>query len=100
MIIPINDKYRIATDRYQWKIEEVRRRKGKPEWNPILFYATFDRALKDLGELMVRQSDAETLAEALLDIENVCTTISQAFPMHLMEETTRRIREAGEEMRH
>jgi len=35
--------------------------------------------LEGLGELMVRQSDVATLADALAEVENVATTLSQAL---------------------
>ena len=79
MIIPINNKYRIASDQYQWIVQSKRTRNGSLEWEARLFYPTFRMALGSLGELMVRESKAETLAEALTDVKNITTRLSQAL---------------------
>ena len=79
MIIPINDLYRICSDEYQWIIQKKRNRKGKEDWASRHYYSTFDSAVRSLGELMVRQSKADTLVSALAEVENVATTLSQAL---------------------
>ena len=79
MIIPVDEQFRIATDPNQWMVEKARTRNGKKDWAPKLFYPTFESALKGLGELMVRRSNAETLADALLDVNEIATTLSQAL---------------------
>ena len=79
MIIPINDQYRISSDEYQWIIQTKRNRKGKKDWQARFYYPTLKAALEGLGELMVRQSDVVTLADALAEVENVATTLSQAL---------------------
>ena len=83
MIIPVNEQYRIATDPYQWMVEKARIRNGKKDWEPKLFYPSFKSALKGLGELMVRRSDAQTLADAIADVEKVSTTLSQALTIRI-----------------
>ena len=80
MELEINNKYRITSDKYQWTIQEKRTRKGEDDWNSILYYATFEHAINGLRELMVRLSDANTLTDALRDVENVTTQLSQAIP--------------------
>ena len=79
MIIPINTQYRIVSDEYQWIIQRIRTRKGKEDWQARLYYPTLKAALEGLGELMVRQSDVATLVDALVEVENVATTLSQAL---------------------
>ena len=79
MIIPINDLYRICSDEYQWIIQKKRNRKGKKDWASCHYYPTFESAVRSLGELMVRQSKADTLVSALAEVENVATTLSQAL---------------------
>ena len=79
MIIPINDKYRLKSDEYQWIIERKRTRKGEEDWQARLFYPTVKAAVQGIGELMVRQSKANTLVDALEAVENVATTLSQAL---------------------
>ena len=83
MIIPVNEHYRITTDPNQWMVEKARTRNGKKDWAPKLFYPTFESALKGLGELMVRLSDAQTLVDAIRDVEKVSTTLSQALTIRI-----------------
>ena len=49
MIIPINDKYRIKSDEYQWIIERMRTRKGEEDWQARLFYPTVKAAVQEPG---------------------------------------------------
>ena len=79
MIIPINERNRITSDEYQWIIQKKRSRKGKEDWASRHYYPTFESAVRSLGELMVRQSKADTLVSALAEVENVATTLSQAL---------------------
>ena len=83
MIIPVNEHYRIATDPNQWMVEKARTRNGNKEWEAKLFYPTFESALKGLGQLMVRLSEAETLVDAVRDVEKVSTTLSQALTIRI-----------------
>ena len=79
MMIPINDRYRISSDRYQWMIQEARTRKGDKVWESKWFFGTFPAAVKGLWELMVRESEAQTLVDALADAEKITTTLSHAL---------------------
>ena len=83
MVIPINDHYQIASDARQWMIQEARKRNGRTVWQSKYYFGTFESAVKDLGELMVRESEAQTLADALDDVEKVATTLSQALTPQL-----------------
>ena len=83
MMIPINEQFRIKSDSRQWMIERKRIRQGKESWEARLYFGTLKACLKDLGELMVRTSKANTLADALKDVENVATTLSQALTPQL-----------------
>jgi len=79
MNLPINEQYRISSDANQWILQKSRTRKGVQEWESIAFYTDLDQLVKSLKNRMVRESDATTLAEALVAIENVTTTLSQAL---------------------
>ena len=85
MMIPINDQLRINSDSRQWMIERKRMRKGKESWEARLYFGTLKAAVKDLGELMVRESKANTLVKALEDVEKVTTTLCQALTPQLEE---------------
>ena len=79
MIIPINARYRIVSDEYQWIIQRIRTRKGKEDWQARLYYPDLKAAVEGLGELMVRQSKADTLVSALVAAEEVATQLSHAL---------------------
>ena len=87
MIIPINQQYRITTDPYQWIIQTKRTKYGKEEWRAETYHPTFESALQSLGELLVRQSNAETLADALEAVKTVTTQLSQALTIDISELT-------------
>ena len=79
MLIQINDQFRIKSDSMQWMIQRRRTRNGKQSWESKLFFPTLQGAINELGELMVRESQAQTLADALVVVENVTTVLSQAL---------------------
>ena len=83
MLIQINDQTRIKSDSMQWMIQRRRTRNGEPSWESKLFFPTLQGAINELGELMVRESQVQTLADALVVVENVTTTLSQALTTHL-----------------
>ena len=78
MKLRINDQYQITTDEYQYIVNRKRTRKGKLDWDAESYHPTFQGALQHIGERLVRDSDAQTLADAIADVENVTTTLSQA----------------------
>ena len=83
MLIPINDQFRIKSDSMQWMIQTRRSRNGKKSWESKLFFPTLQGAINELGELMVRESKAQTLADALVAVESVTTVLSQALTSRL-----------------
>ena len=83
MLIPINDQFCIKSDSMQWMIQRRRTRNGKQSWESKLFFPTLQGAINEIGELMVRESQVQTLADALVAVENVTTTLSQALTARL-----------------
>ena len=83
MILHINDRFRITSDSRQWIIQQARTRNGHKSWQSKWFFPTFESALRELGQLMVRTSDADTLADALEEVDTVTTTLSQALTPQL-----------------
>tara|TARA_B100000029_G_C17178852_1_gene816172 strand:+ start:120 stop:407 length:288 start_codon:yes stop_codon:yes gene_type:complete len=82
LIIPIDEQYRIATDPYQWMVQKKRTRRNKEDWQSQTYHSTFESAVRELGERMVRESKANTLVDALADLEKITTTLSQALTPH------------------
>ena len=93
MLIPINDRFRITSDSRQWMIQRRRSRNGKEKWESRHYFGTLKAALKDLGELMVRESKTDTLADALEAVEKVTTTLCHALTPQLEQLLEVRARE-------
>jgi len=79
MILPIDNKWRLAGTSHAWTIEKSRLKKGKKTWEAIKWYGSLESATKALGDLMVRSSEAKTLADALLEVQNVSAKLCQAL---------------------
>jgi len=77
--IDINTDYRITSDSHQWIVQKRRIRKGNQDWESVAFLASLPTALEWLRERLVREGEAETLTDALGEIETVTTTLSQAL---------------------
>ena len=91
MNIPIGEDYLISSDEHCWTVKKKRTRKGRVDWRSMTYHPTFTQAIQDLGQRWVRESEANTLAEALVAVENVTTQLSEALP------TTLRIKILNEE---
>ena len=83
MEILINEKYRLSSDEYQWIVQKRRSRKGKLDWTNLEYHSRLDSAVRSLGELMVRRSKANTLVDALKEVETIATTLSHALTPHI-----------------
>ena len=85
MILPIDDHYRIAGDKQSWSIQHLRKRRDKTTgeaktvWESYSWFTSLESAVNYLGEMLVRTSDAQTLAEALAETERVTTMLSRAL---------------------
>ena len=85
MIIPINDKYRINSDSYQWFAQQyrgmVKDKNGNmvESWKSVMYYPTIDGLVRGLSQRMLRESKVDTLALALLEVESVCNTLKTAL---------------------
>ena len=88
MIIQIDEQYRVTTDPYQWIVQKKRSRKGKEDWKSQTYHTSFQSALQSIGERLVRGSDAETLVDALADVEKAITILSQARTLQLEQVLT------------
>ena len=83
LIIRINEQYRVATDPYQWIIQRKRTRKGNEVWESLTNHPPADAAVRSLRHRMVRESKAQTLADALVAVENGTTVLCQALTSRL-----------------
>lgn len=89
MILPINDGYRLAGNQHCWTIQRIRTRKHRrirevlEAWEDIRWYTSIEGAGNGLAELLLRTSDAQTLAEVLAEAKNVAATLGQALRPHV-----------------
>jgi len=79
VILPIDDEYRIKGDKHSWAIQKGRIKKGEISWQSISWFTSIESTVNNLGQLMVRTSDAKTLAEALVEIEKIATLLTHAL---------------------
>ena len=79
MIIPIDGEYRIKGDKHSWAIQKGRIKKGEITWESISWFTSIKHTVNHLGQLMVRTSDAKTLGDALIAVEEIATKLSQAL---------------------
>jgi hypothetical protein len=88
LILPIDHKHRLAADRYGWRVEQYkpRQRQGK-QWIPILWYSTLESAVNGLVHLRLRTCGAQTLQDALVELERVSARLSTALHPHFTVET-------------
>ena len=78
-IISINEEYRLIADKQKWSIQHPRTRKGEKDWESKSYHPNCGSALKELRDLMVRTSGAETVADLLEAIETASTALSQSL---------------------
>ncbi len=79
MILPIDDEYRIKGDKHSWAIQKGRIKKGEITWESVSWFNSLESTVNHLGNLMVRTSNAQTLADALKEIEKVTTLLTHAL---------------------
>ena len=80
MNIQITPEYRISSDVYQWKVEKhAPTKQDGNNYKSISYHNTVQGAVNSLGQRMIRTSEAQTLADALKDVENVTETLTHAF---------------------
>ncbi len=89
MILPIDDDYRIMGNKYSWSIQKGRMKGGEITWESVSWFTSLESTVSHLGDLMVRTSDAQNLGDALIDVENIATKLSQALTSKF--EVTRKV---------
>jgi len=85
MILHIDNNYRLAGSTEGWIIEESRAKKGKRVWQATKWYSSLEEATKNLVDLMVRTSDAQTLTDALVEVEIAVDKLCQALTTHIID---------------
>jgi hypothetical protein len=73
MIIPINDKYRISSDKRQWilQIPCAVTKKTPSGWKHEQYYTTLQHLMDNLPERLLRESNAVGIAEGLVEVKRI-----------------------------
>jgi len=84
MILPINDKYRIASDSRQWIVQTpVKTSKKYPDgWQSSSYYVSLPQLVDALCDRMLRESHATGVAEGLEEVKRIWRTLTHALAPH------------------
>lgn len=89
MIIKIDDEWRLKSDQYCWRVEKfshIDKKSGDNVWRAEMYYPTIEKAARGLAQRLLRDSDAQTLANALKDVELISDKLCEAFKPHVKVE--------------
>src|SRR5215212_10005320 len=75
-VLPINDRYRLTADERCWRIEQ---RRKDDQWRPVEYHTTLEAAVNSLSGRLLRTSDVQCRADALVAAENIARTLTQAL---------------------
>ncbi len=84
MVIPINDRYRIKGDKYQYMVQKYepwtdKEGKLREEWHSTQYFTSVSSAVQWLYEMRLRTSDAETYAEVLAKSDELIRELTGAL---------------------
>ncbi len=84
-ILPFDDRYRLAGDRYSWMIQKHRRRKTRrgnavvDDWETLSWHPTLQGTVNVLAEYALRTSGTQSVAEALAEVERIGAMLTRAL---------------------
>ena len=83
MRLAIDHQISIISDQHSWALAERRERtrhgRKVTEWQPFLWYSSLEKACSGFVERSLRLSDAESLAEALADVDRAVAKLCAAL---------------------
>ncbi len=84
MIIPLDDGWRLKSDSFQWTVERRGRRRDEhgeweDPWKAVGYYSDVGAAVRGLARRRVRECGAETLVEAIRQVEEIGEVLSTAL---------------------
>ena len=83
--IPIDTNYRLAADGNAWMIQRRKRRKSRHgdhmtgDWETFSWHPTLEEAVNALASYALRTSGAQSVAEALAEVERISATLVRAL---------------------
>lgn len=90
MIIPLNDKYRITSDAYQFILQQFsgKSKDGTENWRSIKYHATLEGIVNALIQHDLRAPEHSTLADGLESQKNLAETLSAALKRYYRVQVT------------
>ena len=85
MIIPIDEKYRLKSDTNQWMIQKSKQVKDKEtgelvtKWDGCKYFSNPSNMVSALAQMMIRESEAQTLVDALAEVDRVTAHLLTAL---------------------
>ena len=80
MIIPIDEKIRIAGTEQSWQLQRAKIRDGKLTWEPYKYYTTFRQALEEAVQREIRIHPAHGIAEAIEAVSQTVEKFEELIP--------------------
>jgi len=83
--LKVSDKYAIASEKRQWMVQKSRvctdkeTKEVSTEWSSISFHSDLNQAVKELGQLMLRTSDATSCHELTESAQRISKLLNQQF---------------------
>ncbi len=84
-VLRIDEDYRLAADRYCWKVERRKRRKhrrtGQPieDWETLSYHPNLEGAVNSLAEYCLRVSGVQSVEQALAEVARVSAALTTAL---------------------
>ena len=87
--IQINDMYAITSDAHQWIICKYQKEgdnadKDPARWIPMSFLSSFQNAVTELGNLMLRTGDATCLADLRADSKEIAQLLTSKVDLKIV----------------
>jgi hypothetical protein len=82
MIIPIDGRYRLKSDSSQWMLQKSKVVKGRTEWDSFKYFSNPSHAVTELVKMRVRESEVETLVDALAEVKKITHHVLSALYPH------------------
>ncbi len=84
-VIPIDVNYRLAADGKSWMTQQRKYRKSRhvdhmtDDWETFSWHPTLEGAVNGLASYDLRTSGAQSVAEALAEVERISATLIRAL---------------------
>ena len=80
MIIPLDEKTRIAGTERAWELQHPRTRNGEQEWAPYKWFTSFGDALQEAVHREIRVHPAHGLSEAIEAVSGLVQKYEELIP--------------------